>query len=192
MIIIDDILVSEDVYKEEFVCNLSKCKGACCVEGDFGAPLEKEEIVTLKGDLNRVLPYLTEEGRAHVKKGGFFHWIEDISQEGTQLLPDGACVFTVKDDNGVAACGIERAHEKGHSQLQKPISCHLYPIRVKKIEEVGFEALNYDRWSICSPACSLGKELQVPVYRFVRHALIRKYGKDFFDQLDEAVRHISG
>ena len=105
-------------------------------------------------------------------------------------MPDGACAFMTRDENGIAQCAIEKSHRDGNTKLQKPISCHLYPVRVKTNPVVDFEALNYDRWDICSAACALGKELKVPLYVFVRDAIVRRYGQEFFDELNEVANDL--
>lgn len=189
MILIQDILISDDLIEEQFLCNLKACKGACCWEGDWGAPLEAEELQTLENIYEAVRPFLSEEGIAAIEQKGLFTWFDDPKQYGTSLQPNGACAFMIRDVNGIAKCGIEQAWLDGKTSFRKPISCHLYPVRVKKNEENGFEALNYDRWDICSAACELGKREKLPVYRFVREALIRRYGPDFYNELEAAARH---
>jgi len=165
---------------------LDKCKGACCWEGDYGAPLEEEEIDILEQELESILPFLDEEGKKEIQQKGFFKYFKGLKKNGTALLPDGRCAFLTMD-NGIAKCGIEKAHESGATQFKKPISCHLYPIRVKKQPANGFEVLQYDRWDICSAACKLGDEKKVKIYQFLKDALIRKYGKEFYEQLDHMV-----
>jgi Fe-S-cluster containining protein len=189
MILIGDILISDDLIEEQFLCNLSACKGACCWEGDWGAPLEREELYTLENIYEAVRPFLSDEDIATIEAKGLFTYFEDPKMYGTSLQPDGACVFMVRDDLGVAKCGIEQAYLAGQTDFRKPISCHLYPVRVSKNEENGFEALNYDRWDICSAACELGKEKKLPVFQFVREALIRRYGAEFFEELEAAAQY---
>lgn len=184
MVIVQDKLISEDVLEQAFVCNLQACKGACCWEGDFGAPLEKGELDILVDIFDRVKPFLLPEAVDHLQKEGLYTFYEDEGF-GTTLMPNGACAYMTLDPSGIAQCGIEKAFKAGAIEFQKPISCHLYPIRVKKDEKERFEALNYDRWEICNPACQLGKKLKMPVYRFLKEALVRKYGPDFYEELDE-------
>lgn len=184
MIQIDNKLISEDIFSEEFVCNLSKCKGACCVEGDVGAPLEREETKILEKIYDKVKPYLRPEGIKALDEQGT--WTVD-PQDNDFVTPmvDGAeCAYVIFDENGTTKCGIEKAYEDGAVDWQKPISCHLYPIRVN--EYSAFTALNYHVWPICKDACVLGKELKVPIYRFLKTPLIRKYGEDFYNTLCEA------
>ena len=190
MIIIDDKLISDDIAEKNFVCNLSKCKGACCWEGDFGAPLSEDEIEIIAEHLGQFkddLPLVSQK----LLDQKPFHKLYDVPPfEGTAVLEDGACVFLIRE-NGIAQCGIEKANREGKIPLRKPISCHLYPIRVKTDEHTGIDLINYDKWDICSAACSLGDELKVPVYKFAKDALIRKYGKEFYEQLDETIQHMN-
>lgn len=190
MIVVQDKLVSDDVVSEQFVCNLSACKGACCWEGDSGAPLEKAELAELDAIFEQVMPYLSPAGIAAIEAQGKYIWYEEAQEWGTTLVDNGPCAYMTLDTLGVAQCGIERAWRDGVVDFRKPISCQLYPIRVEKNEQVGFEALNYDRWDICSAACEKGKKEQVPVYVFLKDAIIRKYGVDFYEELDGAAQFL--
>lgn len=190
MLMIDHILISDDLLEQQFHCNLNACKGACCWEGDFGAPLEEEELETLDRIYEDVKPFLRPEGRAVIEREGAYLYYDENEEYGTSLLPDGACAFMTFDDKGVAQCGIEQAYRAGATDFKKPVSCHLYPVCMTKDEDSGFEALNYDRWDICSAACTLGKEMQLPVFRFVKDALVRKYGEAFYDQLEAAAKDL--
>jgi len=190
MLIIQDILVSDDVIEKQFLCNLKSCKGACCWEGDWGAPLVEEEKSILDKIYPKIKSYLTEEGREVIEKQGAYVYNEEPAEFGTSLIANKACAFMNKDELGIAHCGIEQAHNDGVIEFKKPISCHLYPLRVSKDERIGFEALNYDRWDICNAACSLGKKEQLPVYIFVQDAIKRKYGDDFYDELHAAATHL--
>lgn len=192
MLIVKNIFVSDDVVEEQFLCNLEACKGACCWEGDWGAPLEEAELETLQGILDQVRPYLSEESRQVLAEKGPYTYYEEPEEYGTSLLKNGACVFMIYDDQGIAKCGIEQAYLDKKIDFKKPISCHLYPIRVNKNREVGFEALNYDRWDICSAACELGKKEQLPLYRFVKDAIVRKYGNAFYEELDQIAKYVNG
>ncbi len=191
MIIVQDKLVSDDVVSEQFVCNLTACKGACCWEGDSGAPLEKAELAILDDIFEKVRPYLTPVGIAAIEAQGKHVWFEEAKEHGTTLVNNGPCAYMTLE-GGVAQCGIEKAWRDGIIEFRKPISCQLYPIRVEKNEVVGFEALNYDRWEICSAACEKGKKEQVPVYVFLKDAIIRKYGVDFYEELDGAAQFLKG
>ena len=189
MLIVQDIIVSDDVVEKRFVCNLQACKGACCWEGDWGAPLETEELHTLERIYEEVKPFLREEG-IRVLENELFTWYEDAKDYGTPLLENGACAYLTYEKDGTAKCGIEKAYEAGATDFRKPISCHLYPIRVKKDQKASFEAINYDQWDICYAACSLGEKLQVPVYQFLQDALVRKYGEAFYEELAAAAEYL--
>lgn len=180
MIIIQQTLVSEEILDKEFVCNLNACHGACCVEGDEGAFVDEDEKKMLKKVYPKVKPYLTKEGIKAIEKQGYYI----TNDEGilkTPLMNNGPCAYTYFE-YGIALCGIEKAFNDKKIKWQKPVSCHLYPIRISKVGD--FEALNYERWSICKPACKNGKELGVPIFRFVRSALVRKYGDEFYNALE--------
>jgi hypothetical protein len=183
MIIIQEVLISEEVIEEKFICNLSACKGACCWEGDFGAPLEKEEIEILEREYDNIAPYLDEAGKKAMEDEGLYAYYKEEKDFGTPLLENGACTYLTYDEQGIAKCGIEKAYEAGATNFKKPISCHLYPIRIQRSPKTDYDLMNYDRWDICSAACALGKKHQVPVFQFVKEALIRKYGVAFFEEL---------
>jgi hypothetical protein len=182
MIEVGSVLIHEDVIRENFVCNLNKCKGACCIEGDAGAPLNTDELPVLDEIFEKVMPFMSAKGIETVKQVGTY--VRDF--EGDYTTP---CVDTNKEcayvimENGITKCAIEKAYEHGAINWRKPISCHLYPIRVTRYPE--FEVLNYDRWSICSPACSFGNELKVHVHEFLKEPLIRKYGADWYAELED-------
>jgi hypothetical protein len=183
MLQIGDAIVSGELLEKRFVCDLEKCRGACCVEGDSGAPLEEDELKILDKIYPKVAPYLSEEGRASIEKYGRYV-IDDDGEYVTPLVNgDMECAYTIFQ-NGVAKCGIEKAYEEGKIKFKKPISCHLYPIRINKLRSG--EALNYHKWDLCKAACALGKKLDVPVYLFLKEPLIRKYGKKWFKELDTA------
>ena len=177
-------IVSEDIIEKEFVCNLSACKGICCVEGDAGAPLSQEETKILEDIYPTIKPFLRPEGIEAIEKQGT--WIKnDFDELETPLVNDAECAYVTFDDKGTSLCGIEEAYNKGLVDWKKPVSCHLYPVRVKDYAE--FAAVNYHKWDICDDACSLGKELQVPVYKFVKEALIRKFGENWYSALEKHV-----
>ena len=190
MILIQEILVSATLIEEHFVCHLERCKGACCWKGDFGAPLEPAEINILDEVLPKVTPYLPGESVQRIEQEGFARYYAEKDMTGTNLLDNGACVFMTTNDAGIAGCGIQNAWADGVIEFKKPVSCHLYPIRVTSNPELGFEALNYDEWDICSPACALGAELKVPLYQFAREAIVRTYGQEFYDELDSVATDI--
>lgn len=190
MLMIGNVLISDDVIREQFICNLNACKGACCWEGDLGAPLEPEERHTLEQIYEAVGPFLSPAGRAVIEHEGLYTSDKNTGSSATPLIDgDGPCAYMVYDGHGIAQCGIELAYHAGKTDFKKPLSCHLYPIRVSVDQRVGMQALNYDRWDICSAACELGRRQQMPVYRFLRPALIRKYGEDFYEELDAAAQH---
>ncbi len=185
MLQIGKTLVSEDLLDRDFVCNISQCKGACCVQGEAGAPLEKEELQILEDNYDNIAPYLNSEGKAAIKEQGKF--IEGFHGEWETPLVNGKeCAYTVFTDKGVAQCGIENAHKDGKLDWKKPVSCHLYPVRVQKYNE--FSAVNYHHWQICDTACSLGAQLKIPIYKFVKDALIRKFGEDWYNELDQVAK----
>lgn len=184
MLVVQGKLVHPDVLKEQFVCHLDKCKGACCWEGSYGAPLKKEEVTMLEEVNPVVLSQLPPEHREVITAEGGSRYFRGMQQWGTNLMPDGACVYLIRDENGIAKCGIEQCWQQGKTSFRKPESCHLYPVRVRKDPFTGMEMLVYDRWDICQAACALGASLQVPVYRFVREALIRAFGESFYEELD--------
>lgn len=183
MIVIRNTIVSEDLLEEEFVCDLSKCRGACCVEGDAGAPLENSEVETLESIYEDVKPFLRGEGARAVEKQGKAVIDPNDGEWVTPLVNGAECAYVIFE-NGVTKCGIEKAWENGKTDFRKPISCHLYPIRITPYPS--YDAVNYHKWSICAPACDLGKELKVPVYKFTKDSLIRKYGPDWYAELEEA------
>jgi hypothetical protein len=185
MIEIGKTLISDDVIDEAFVCDLTKCKGACCVEGDLGAPLTKEELPLIDQVLELVKPYLSKEAVEVLEREGGYLLDED-GDYSTTTIDNEECAFAFYDENKILKCSIEQANKEGKTDFKKPISCHLYPIRITKLKE--FEALNYDRWHICSPACELGKELKIPVYQFLKEALIRKFGVDWFSELEVEIK----
>jgi hypothetical protein len=187
MIDIEGKIVSSEVFSRQFVCDLNACKGACCVAGDSGAPLRREELEQLDMDLDAIKPFLNQNGIAAIEKQG----VGVIDQEGeltTPLVESQACAYAVFTSDGTARCGIEDAWKAGATPLQKPVSCHLYPIRITEYKS--FDAVNYNEWKICDPACSLGDALKVPVYKFLKEALIRKYGFEWFAQLEIAASYL--
>lgn len=186
MIIVQDKLVSDDLVEQQFVCNLAACKGACCWEGDYGAPLDEAELAVLDAIYDRVKPFLSPAGIDVIEREGKYLRFEQTDEWVTPLIDNGPCAYMTYDALGIAKCGIEQAWKAGAVDFQKPVSCHLYPVRVEKNEDLGFEALNYHEWDICSAACSLGKKEKVPVFRFVKDALIRKYGEAFYEELEGA------
>lgn len=188
MIIHNNTLISDEVIKENFVCNLNKCKGACCVEGDSGAPLEESELKILEQIYDKVKPFMNAKGIKAVEEQGVY--VKDFEGDYTTTCVDvnKECAYVIVE-NGINLCAIEKAHAAGIIDFKKPISCHLYPIRISKFDDM--EALNYDRWSICSDACTFGNQLKVPVYQFLKDPLTRKYGEKWYQQLEEIVKNPS-
>ena len=188
MIQIDDKLISLDVIDEQFVCDLAKCKGECCISGDAGAPLEENELFEIEDAFPTIRNMLSEDGKKSIENYGLY----TKDQDGDWVTPlvngNKECAYVIFE-KGVATCTFEKAHSEGKISFRKPISCHLYPIRIKKLKN--YEAVNYDRWDICSAACTLGKTLKVPVYKFLKDALIRKYGAQWYLELELAVDHYS-
>ena len=184
MIEVGSVLVSEELIHEEFVCNLSKCKGGCCVAGDAGAPLQADELSVLEEIYPHVKPYMTEKGIATIEEMGT-HVIDDDGDLTTPCVDKHKECAYVTWENGITKCAIEKAYELGAVHWKKPISCHLYPIRTVTYPD--FDILHYDRWHICKDACTFGRELKVPVYRFLKDPMTRKYGAEWYQQLEEIV-----
>jgi hypothetical protein len=181
MFLVKDIIVSDEILDKEFVCNISACKGECCVAGEAGAPLEASETETLNEIYKQVKPYLRPEGIKAIEEQGTF-----INRSGnleTPLVDGKECAYTIFKDDGTALCGIEAAYRDGATTFLKPISCHLYPVRIANYIESS--AVNYHKWDICDDACSLGQELSVPVYKFLKEALIRKFGQEWYSELED-------
>lgn len=183
MVQIDDKIISLDVFEQQFVCDLNACKGACCVEGDSGAPLELEEVDILAQIFDKVKSFMREESIKEVERQGF-SVIDKDGDRTTPLVNNKECAFVSFDTNGTAKCSIEQAYDKDIIDFKKPISCHLFPIRIQKYDD--FEAVNYESIKICEPACSCGQKLEVPVFKFLKEPLIRLYGDQWYNTLIEA------
>jgi hypothetical protein len=174
-------IVSEELIENDFVCNLNACKGACCIDGEAGAPLDDRETEILVDIYQKVKPFLSNEGNKAISELGAFVKGDDGEWE-TPLVDGSACAYVIYTEGNIAKCGIEAAYEAGAVSWKKPISCHLYPVRVKEYTEL--TAVNYHKWQICDSACTLGNELKVPIYIFVKEALIRKFGKIWYSELE--------
>jgi hypothetical protein len=185
---IDKTLISEEIIENDFVCNLNACKGACCVAGASGAPLENEETTILESIFNEARSFLRPEGIKAIEEQGTFVKGDDGEWE-TPLVNNSECAYVIFSDNGITKCGLEEAYNNGATKWKKPISCHMYPVRIREYSE--FTAVNYHKWEICDPACSLGNELQVPIYKFVKEALIRKFGEEWYAELEEVANEHS-
>lgn len=186
MLIIDDKLISDDILEGYFVCNLNACKGACCHEGDYGAPLLESEIEIIASIYDKIKDLLPQESQNVIENEGYSRAFNMDIPYGTPLKASGSCVYLMKDDHGIAQCAFEYAHNEGLTSFKKPISCHLYPIRRKKDNNTGYEYLNYDVWDICSAACGFGKRVNVRLFEFLKEPLIRCYGEEFYEALEDA------
>lgn len=178
---IQDKIVSTQIFEKQFVCDLSACKGACCVAGDGGAPLTTDEVKIIEQHLPQILPFMRPEGIEAVEQNGVA-LIDDDFEAETTLVDGNECAFVYFDQNNTAKCAIEKAQREGHIDFIKPISCHLYPIRTKQFND--YTALNYEKWDICEPACACGEKLDVPVFRFLKEPLIRAFGPAFYAELE--------
>lgn len=191
MIAIDNKLVSDEIVQKQFVCDLNKCKGGCCEDGDAGAPLNLDELDELIHNYEAVKPYLTEAGIKSIEKQGKYLYDKEFGWV-TPTIKGEMCSYGYRDEKGIIKCGIEKAYNEGKINWKKPISCHLFPIRVNKSQEdPDLEYLNYEpREDLCKAACKLGKQLKVPVYVFLKEAIIRKYGEEFYNILEATAKYV--
>lgn len=189
MIQIDDTIVSLDIFKQQFLCDFQACKGICCVEGESGAPLDVEEIDKLKEVLPVIWEDLSSEAQAIIDKQGVAYVDED-GDWVTSIVNGKDCVFTCYDDKGNCLCAIEKAYREGKIDWQKPISCHLYPIRLSTVGQDKLTALNYHRWPVCDGACKLGREKGVAIYESCKDALIRRFGERWYEELVDVAREL--
>ncbi len=185
MIQIRDTILSDEIFEETFVCDLSKCKGICCVEGDSGAPLEEIEMEQIKEILPIIWDDLSPAAQSLILTQGIAYTDYD-GELVTSIINGRECVFTCFDEAGVCKCAIDKAYREGRIAVQKPISCHLYPIRLQKYTD--FVAVNYNKWHICRPAIKLGKKEGVEIYKFLKEPLIRKFGQDWYNEVCEAAQ----
>jgi len=183
MLQIDDTIISLDLLDESFVCDLNTCKGNCCIEGDDGAPLEESEVKIIEKLLPIIWADLTEKSQEVIKNQGV-SYIDDDGEPVTSIVNGDECVFTYTDESGICKCAIEKAFREGKTDFYKPVSCHLYPVRLQKYED--YVAVNYHRWSVCNCARKLGGKLGVPVYKFLKEPLIRRFGTEWYEQLEIA------
>ena len=190
MIAIDNKLVSDEIVQKQFVCDLHKCKGGCCEDGDAGAPLNLDELDELIHNYEAVKSYLTEAGIKAIELHGKYLYDKEFGWV-TPTIKGEMCAYGYRDEKGIIKCGIEKAYNEGKITWKKPVSCHLFPIRVNKSkEDEDLEYLNYEpREGLCNPACRLGKQLKVPVYVFLKEAIIRKYGEEFYNVLEAAAQY---
>ncbi len=190
MIAIDNVLVSDEIVKKHFVCDLTKCKGACCVDGDAGAPLDKKELKKIDEVYDAVSPYLSETSLKEINKQGRYVYDKEFGWV-TPTINNAICVYGITDTQGIVKCGIEQAYLDGKVKWKKPISCHLFPITITPSSDGITEYANYEpREDNCKAACSLGKKLKVRVYEFLKEPLIRKFGKAFYEALDATAKHL--
>ncbi|ULB33939.1 MULTISPECIES: DUF3109 family protein [Proteiniphilum] len=183
MIQIQNTLISDDIFEEQFICNLCKCKGQCCVEGESGAPLTREEFEQIKEILPDIRDELSAKAIELINDQGIAY-IDNDGELVTSIIEGKECVFTYFDENGVCKCAIDKAYREGRISVQKPISCHLYPIRLNEYNN--FTAVNYQRWYLCKPALNLGQKEGIPLYRFLKEPLIRRFGEDWYNELCKA------
>ena len=188
MIEIEDKLLSLDLFEKKFVCDLTACKGACCVDGDSGAPLTEEEVSIIEDELENIKPYMRKEGIEAIEDQGVFYMDFD-NEPVTTLVNNQECAFVYFDENGITKCAIEKAHKEGKIDFYKPISCHLYPIRAAKLRL--YTAINYNKWNICRAACQLGDRLNIKVYQFLKEPIIRKWGEEFYTKLENIDQELS-
>ena len=188
MIVVDNVLISDEIAEAQFVCDLAKCKGGCCEEGDAGAPLEKEELDLMVELYEKVKPYLTPAAIAEIERKGKYVYHKEFGWVTPTLGGDHEiCVYGKRDEKGIIKCAFEQAYNDGVINWKKPISCHFFPIIQTTGKKGAYDRMNYEpRESLCSPACALGKKLKVPVYQFLKEPIIRKYGEDFYNALDKA------
>jgi hypothetical protein len=190
MIAIDNVLVSDQIVKEQFVCDLNSCKGACCVDGDAGAPLNRNELKNIDEVFDHVLPYLNDESKMEIERQGRYVYDKEFGWV-TPTINSKICVYGIVDKSGIVKCGIEQAYLDGKVKWKKPISCHLFPVIVTKSKDGVTEFANYEpREDHCKAACTLGKKLKVPVYQFLKEPLVRKFGEKFYEALDATAMHL--
>lgn len=180
MIVFENCVISDEIVTEKFTCDLNKCKGACCIHGDTGAPLHEEELSILDDIFEDIREFLPEESARAIEKQG--KYIIDIQGEYvTTLVDEKQCVYVFTDENGIARCAIEKAFNEGIIDFRKPVSCYLYPIRVSKYDS--YDAVNYHQWDICKDARILGKKLDVSVLQFLKEPIIQRFGEEMYETL---------
>lgn len=184
MLEIQNTVVSLDLLTEHFVCDYATCKGICCKEGDSGAPITNEEQEALENVYPLVKELLSDEAKELIEKQGVAYRDQD-GDLVTSIIHGDECVFAYKDATGWK-CAVETAFLEGKTDFKKPVSCHLYPIRLTEYRK--FTAVNYHRWDVCKCACELGCKLQIPLYKFLKEPLIRKFGQEWYDELEIAAQ----
>jgi len=190
VIVIDKVIISDDVVEKQFVCDLAKCKGGCCEDGDAGAPLDKAELDIIVDVFEKVKPYLSVASLKEIEKKGKYVYNREFGWVTPTLDNDSEiCVYGIRGIDGIIKCAFEQAYYDGKISWKKPVSCHLYPIISEKGKHGDYDKMNYEpREKLCNPACALGKKLKVPTYEFLKEAIIRKYGEDFYKALDKAAK----
>lgn len=188
MIEIGRTIISRDVFEKKFVCDLIKCKGACCIEGESGAPLTEEEAEIIEREYNQIKEYIPGKHRKAIGKQGF-SIIDSDGDLVTPLVGKKQCAYTFYDENGILKCSIEKAFLNGKISFRKPVSCHLFPIRIKEFKR--FDAVNFEELKICQPGLSCGNALQVSLYQFLKEPLVRKYGSEWYRELEIAAGYLN-
>lgn len=187
MIEIGRTIISLDIFKEQFICDLIKCKGACCVEGDSGAPVQPEEVEEIKINYPKFKKYLPVSHQEEITKQGF-SIIDNDGDEVTPLVHNKQCAYSFYDEKGILKCSIEKAWSRGESKFRKPVSCHLFPVRVTEYKR--FDAVNYEKLKICIPGRKCGKKNKLPLYKFLKEPLVRKFGEEWFNEVEIAAAHL--
>lgn len=190
MIVIDKVIISDDVVEKQFVCDLAKCKGGCCEDGDAGAPLDKAELAIIVDVFEKIKPYLSQASLKEIERKGKYVYNREFGWVTPTLGDDSEiCVYGIRGKDGIIKCAFEQAYYDGVINWKKPVSCHLYPIIAEKGKHGDYDKMNYEpREKLCNPACALGKKLKVPTYEFLKEAIIRKYGEEFYNALDKAAK----
>jgi len=188
MVEIGRTIISRDIFEQHFLCDLLKCKGACCVEGDSGAPLTKEEAETIEREYDNFKEYLPGKHKHEVEKQGF-SVIDSDGDLVTPLINDGQCVYTFTDEKGILKCGIEKAFFEGKTSFRKPVSCHLFPIRITEYKR--YDAVNYQELAICKPGKACGGAQKLPLYKFLKEPLVRKYGEEWYEEVEVAAEYLN-
>ncbi len=187
MIEIDGKVINTEIFRRRFICDISKCKGTCCYDGDSGAPLEEDELEKLTEVYPTVKPYLSDEENEEIAKQGL--WVTDRDGDlVTPIIRGCECVYTNREEDGTWSCAIEKAYREGKTKWRKPISCYLYPIRVSKTRK--YEMLNFHEWEVCRPAVELGEKVGTPAYKFLKEPIIAKYGEEFYNELEQVEQEL--
>lgn len=190
MIRVKDVLLSEDIATAKFSCNVTRCKGACCVVGDAGAPVSKQEIPVLNKAFRQLKHDLNPEAVEKAEREGI---VLGSAENGYEIncIESGECIFVEKDEKGIAACAIQKAYYEGRFTWEKPISCHLYPVRLKHI--AGFDYANFEYIpELCSAGCRKGEDENIYLAEFLETALVRRYGREWYNRFLEACREVRG